>query len=93
MSPSAIVKLPMSAKDAADGLTQCNGWSPSSNILLACRIADGPNRAPGRFVVPRSKGIPATQTGALASSQPTPRNVGGTAKVATPVMTMANGQA
>ena len=30
------------------------GWSPSTSMRLAWRIAPGPKRAPGRFEVPRS---------------------------------------
>jgi hypothetical protein len=69
----------MSASGMVAGSTQCRGCAPSVSIRLACRIADGPKRAPLLLVVPRSSGMPATQIGAARSLRATPRNVGGTA--------------
>src|SRR5882762_4712185 len=55
-------------------------------MRLAWRIAAGPKRAPGRFEVPRSNGIPATQIAASVLARSTPRNVGRTANVGTEVI-------
>jgi hypothetical protein len=55
-------------------------------MRLAWRIAAGPNRAPGRFEVPRSKGTPAMQIAASALPRSVPRKVGRVAKVGTDVM-------
>jgi len=62
-------------------------------MRLAWRIAAGPKRAPGRFEVPRSKGIPATQIAASALVRSTPRKVGRVAKVGTKLMASYLGEA
>src|SRR3984893_12762110 len=56
-------------------------------MRLAWRIAAGPKRAHGRFEVPRSNGMPATQIAASALARSTPRNVGRVANVGTEVIT------
>src|ERR1700719_4922811 len=55
-------------------------------MRLARRIAAGPKRARGRFEVPISKGMPATQIAASAFDRSRPRKVGRVAKVGTEVM-------
>src|SRR5271169_5919705 len=79
-------KSPISARSNRSIAAQDAGWSPSTSMRLAWRIAAGPNRAPGRFEVPRSKGMPATQIVASAFERSRPRKVGRVAKVGTEVM-------
>jgi hypothetical protein len=47
-------KSPISAMSRSAGAVPAIGWSPSTSMRLAWRIAVGPKRAPGRFEVPRS---------------------------------------
>ena len=47
-------KSPMSATDSAAGSIRQPGWSPSTSMRLACRMAAGPKRAPLRLVTPMS---------------------------------------
>src|SRR6516162_5507289 len=79
-------KSPTSAMSSASTSAQEAGWSPSTSMRLAWRIAAGPNRAPGRFDVPRSKGTPAMQILASAFERSRPRKVGRVAKVGMDVM-------
>ena len=55
MSPEGKAKI-ADIGDVALGRTstKLTGWSPSTSMRLAWRIAAGPKRAPGRFEVPRS---------------------------------------
>src|SRR6202011_3718537 len=86
MSPCAMRKSPISARSIFSISAHDAGWSPSTSMRLAWRIAAGPKRAPGRFEVPRSKGMPATQIVASAVERSRPRKVGRVAKVGTEVM-------
>src|SRR5438552_11601108 len=86
MSPCAMRKSPISARSSFSISTQDAGWSPSTSMRLAWRIAAGANRAPGRFEVPRSKGMPAMQIAASAFERSRPRKVGRVAKVGMEVM-------
>ena len=83
ISPSAMRKSPMSATDCAAGSIHQWGWSPSTSMRLACRIAAGPKRAPLRLVVPISNGIPAMQNEASVPRRSIARKLGGSAKVGT----------
>src|SRR4051794_25935696 len=55
-------------------------------MRLAWRIAPGPNRAPGRFEVPRSKGMPAMHIAASAFECSRPRKLDRMAKVGVEAM-------
>src|SRR5947209_16215225 len=57
-------------------------------MRLAWRIAAGPNRAPGRFEVPRSNGMPAMQIAASLRECSMPRKLGRVAKVGTVLMSL-----
>src|ERR1700747_1941145 len=76
----------MSARSSLSISAQDAGWSPSTSMRLACRIAAGPNRAPGRFEVPRSKGMPAMQMAASPFERSRPRKLGLVANVGMGVM-------
>jgi hypothetical protein len=56
-------RSPISAIDEP-AVTLNKGCSPSHNMWLARRMANGPNREPGRFVVAPSHAIPATTVSA-----------------------------
>src|SRR5271155_6285021 len=84
-------KSPISARSNRSIAAQDAGWSPSTSMRLAGRIAAGPNRAPGRFEVPRSNGIPATQIAASALVRSTPRKLGRMAYVGTVLITSIYG--
>src|ERR1700731_2795789 len=79
-------KSPISARSSFSISGHDAGWSPSTSMRLAWRIAAGPNRAPGRFEGPGSKGMPATQIVASAFERSRPRKAGRVAKVGTEVM-------
>src|ERR1700684_4672726 len=56
-------RSPISAIDEP-ATTLNSGCAPSHSIWLARRMANGPNREPGRFVVAPSQAIPATTVSA-----------------------------
>src|SRR5687767_1723667 len=54
---------------SANGSISWIGWNCGRSILDACRIACGPNRAPGRKLTPESNGIPRIATSQRSMSR------------------------
>ncbi len=78
--PGVTGTSPRSATDSAPKTCACCAGLYGRSAIEAERTASGPKRAPGRFVVPASNGIPRTAT----STPSGPSATGQRANVLTP---------